>query len=46
MLVALALPSSVEAQTPQVRLAAPASCPVNVNCIPGFKRVYRVDPTG
>src|SRR4051794_27408041 len=34
------------AQEPQVRLAAPASCPVNVNCIPGFKRVYRVDPTG
>ncbi|HEY6886824.1 MAG TPA: S8 family serine peptidase [Solirubrobacter sp.] len=34
------------AQTPQVRLAAPASCPVNVNCIPGFKRVYKIDPSG
>jgi subtilisin family serine protease len=33
-------------QAPQVRLAAPASCPVNINCIPGFKRVYGVDPTG
>src|SRR4051794_26707476 len=34
------------AQTPPVRLAAPASCPVNVGCIPGFKRVYGVDPLG
>src|SRR4051794_31413709 len=34
------------AQTPPVRLAAPASCPVNVGCIPGFKRVYGVDPSG
>ena len=33
------------AQTPQVRLAAAADCPRNVNCIPGFKRVYRMDPT-
>src|SRR4051794_2349156 len=34
------------AQTPPVRLAAPASCPVNVGCIPGFKRVYGIDPSG
>ena len=33
------------AQTPQVRLAAPEDCPANVNCIPGLKRVYGVDPT-
>jgi subtilisin family serine protease len=32
-------------QTPPVRLAAAADCPRNVNCIPGFKRVYGVDPT-
>src|SRR4051794_25837448 len=31
---------------PQVRLAAPASCPVNVNCILGFKGVYHFDPSG
>src|SRR3954469_10613197 len=31
---------------PQVRLAAPAACPVNVNCILGFKRVYHFDPSG
>ncbi|WP_084284329.1 S8 family serine peptidase [Solirubrobacter soli] len=41
----LALPAVARAQEPQVRLAAPASCPVNVNCIPGFKRVYDFDPT-
>jgi subtilisin family serine protease len=33
------------AQTPQVRLAAAEDCPANVNCIPGFKRVYGIDPT-
>jgi subtilisin family serine protease len=33
------------AQTRQVRLAASSDCPRNVNCIPGFKRVYRMDPT-
>src|SRR6478609_9943505 len=33
------------AQTPQVRLAAATDCPANVNCIPGFKRVYGIDPT-
>jgi subtilisin family serine protease len=30
---------------PVLRESLPASCPANVNCIPGFKRVYRVDPT-
>src|SRR3954463_733062 len=34
------------AQTPQVRLAAGTDCPTNINCIPGFKRVYGIDPTG
>jgi len=43
---ALVSSGPARAQTPQVRLAAPASCPVNVNCIPGFKRVYGVDPSG
>jgi glycine betaine/choline ABC-type transport system substrate-binding protein len=33
------------AQTPPVRLAAGVDCPRNVNCIPGFRRVYRIDPT-
>src|SRR4051794_19914512 len=33
------------AQTPQVRLAAARDCPTNVNCIPGFRRVYHMDPT-
>src|SRR3954452_1312915 len=28
----------------QVRLAAGADCPTNVNCIPGFRRVYGIDP--
>jgi subtilisin family serine protease len=33
------------AQTPLVRLAAGVDCPRNVNCIPGFRRIYRIDPT-
>jgi subtilisin family serine protease len=32
-------------QTPQVRLAAPADCPRNINCIPGLRRVYHLDPS-
>src|SRR3954451_21621566 len=36
---------SAGAQTPQVRLAASKDCSRNVNCIPGFKRVYGMDPT-
>src|SRR3954449_8099610 len=45
LLAALAVSSSAGAQTPQVRLAASTDCHVNVNCIPGFKRVYGMDPT-
>jgi subtilisin family serine protease len=45
MLLVLTVASSAGAQTPQVRLAASTNCPANVNCIPGFKRVYGVDPT-
>src|SRR3954454_1396303 len=37
---------AARAQVPPVRLAAPAACPLNVNCIPGLKRVYGVDPSG
>jgi glycine betaine/choline ABC-type transport system substrate-binding protein len=33
------------AQGPPVRLAAAADCPRNPNCIPGFRRGYRFDPT-
>ena len=34
------------AQTPpRVRMATAADCPRNPNCVPGFKRVYRFDPT-
>ena len=39
------LAGDAPAQTPPVRLAAATDCPRNVNCIPGFKRVYRIDPT-
>src|SRR5262245_61665048 len=46
VLAALLMAPPAHAQAPQVRLAAPASWPVNFNCIPGFKRVYRIDPTG
>jgi subtilisin family serine protease len=49
VLVALLPAGAAQAQTPtpaqRVRLAAATDCPRNVNCIPGFKRVYRVDPT-
>src|SRR3954469_8946948 len=45
VLVALVWIGDARAQTPRVRFAAPTSCPVNANCIPGFKRVYRVDPS-
>src|SRR4051794_7463435 len=45
MLVALMSASAAEAQGPRVRLAASTDCAVNVNCIPGFKRVYAMDPT-
>jgi len=45
VLLALVWVADARAQTPRVRFAAPTSCPVNANCIPGFKRVYRVDPS-
>src|SRR3954454_11210337 len=45
MLAALMSTSAAGAQGPRVRLAASTDCPVNVNCIPGFKRVYGMDPT-
>src|SRR3954468_4527686 len=44
-LAALA-PGAASAQTqPTMRLAAAVDCPRNPNCIPGFRRVYRFDPT-
>src|SRR3954449_4795029 len=36
---------SAAAQSPQVRVAASTDCARNINCIPGFKRVYGMDPT-
>ena len=42
-LAVLAAPAG--AQTPPVRLAAAPDCARNINCIPGFKRVYGMDPT-
>jgi subtilisin family serine protease len=38
-------PAQAPAPAPQVRLAAGKDCAANVNCIPGFKRVYKIDPT-
>src|SRR4051794_14558387 len=45
VLAVLVAPGPAAAQTPQVRLAAAKDCPRNVNCIPGFRRVYGMDPT-
>src|SRR5256885_12598740 len=39
------LAGEARAQTRQVRFAAAADCARNINCIPGFKRVYHVDPS-
>jgi subtilisin family serine protease len=44
-LLLLLVGGSASAQTPQVRLAAATDCPQNRNCIPGFRRVYKMDPT-
>ena len=44
-LAALLTATPGAAQAPQVRLAASTDCPRNVNCIPGFKRVYGIDPS-
>ena len=38
--------ASAQAQSPQVRLAAPSDCQTNTNCGPGLRRVYRIDPSG
>ena len=45
MLLAVLFAGPAGAQTPQVRFAAATDCPVNIGCIPGFKRVYGIDPT-
>ena len=44
-LAALLTATPGAAQTPQVRFAAGTDCARNINCIPGFKRVYGIDPT-
>ena len=44
-LTAALIATPAGAQTPPVRLAAAVDCPRNVNCIPGFRRVYGIDPT-
>src|SRR3954454_3106376 len=44
-LAALLAASPGAAQTPQVRFAAGTDCTRNINCIPGFKRVYGTAPT-
>src|SRR4051794_6063756 len=46
LLLLLLSAGAARAQAPPVRLAAPAACPLNVNCILGLKRVYGVDPSG
>ena len=43
--ICLVLAAQSQAQAPAVRLAAPADCSTNPNCIPGFKKVYKLDPT-
>src|SRR4051794_31899659 len=45
ILAALVTATPAAAQAPPVRLAASSDCAKNVNCIPGFKRVYGMDPT-
>src|SRR3954469_11469239 len=45
VLAAAVTAAAAPAPTPQGRLAAGTDCPRNVNCIPGFRRVYRIDPT-
>ena len=37
--------ATAHAQTVPPKLAAPADCATNPNCIPGLKQVYDVDPT-
>src|SRR5215212_5928206 len=45
VLITGAMAGPAAAQTPQVRFAAPKDCAQNINCIPGFRRVYHMDPT-
>jgi subtilisin family serine protease len=45
LVLAVTAVGPASAQQPPVRLAAAKDCARNVNCIPGFKRVYRADPT-
>src|SRR3954471_19653028 len=45
LVLAVIVAGPASAQQPPVRLAAAKDCARNVNCIPGFKRVYRADPT-
>jgi subtilisin family serine protease len=44
-MAALAAVGPARAQPPPIRLAAGSDCATNVHCIPGFKRVYGIDPT-
>jgi subtilisin family serine protease len=44
--MALSVAGAARAQAPpRVRLAAATDCVRNVNCVPGFKRAYAMDPT-
>ncbi len=40
----LILGAESRAQAPTVRLAAPADCSTNPNCVPGLRKVYKLDP--
>jgi glycine betaine/choline ABC-type transport system substrate-binding protein len=43
-LACLAEVAPAQAQSSPLRLAAPADCPTNPNCIPGLRRVYGTEP--
>jgi subtilisin family serine protease len=43
--VVLSAPTPAAAAAAPLRLAAATDCPRNPNCIPGFRRVYHVDPS-
>ncbi len=44
VLVPLFSAQSSAKQAPLVRFAAPADCVTNPNCVPGLKKVYKLDP--
>ncbi len=44
-MIAAAVAAPAQAQDAPPRLAAPADCPMNPNCVPGLKRSYDVDAT-